>query len=116
MPTPDRTDPEVNELWDEFHAYVNVDSGQLRNWLLVRASDEDGFPGPPEQTMPQPGGAILGILGRRKVDLTNGDLDVMRTTVEQIQDLLADRPEEGAGNDQWRHALLDLGHDPLRAT
>ena len=33
MPIPDRTDPEMNEVWNRFHAYVNLTSDQLRNWL-----------------------------------------------------------------------------------
>ena len=31
-----------DELWNEFHRVVNMTSGELREWLLTRAADEDG--------------------------------------------------------------------------
>jgi hypothetical protein len=113
---PDRTDPETNQIWDQFHYYVNVNSEELRSWLMSRSSGEDAFAGP-HQLMPEPGKSILAVLGKRKVDLTDRDVDVMRETVTQIEDLLSARPAVGgAVDDEWRHALMDLGHDPLRAT
>jgi Protein of unknown function (DUF3140) len=111
----ERTDPETNEVWDRFHSYINLTSDQLRNWLLTRASGEDAFVEPPDRALPQPGKQILGVLGKRKVDLTGGDVEVMRGTIGQIEDLLAVRPAVGDNDDEWRHNLLDLGHDPLRA-
>jgi hypothetical protein len=38
----------------------------------------------------------------------------MDDVVERIRDLLDRRPANGASDDAWRHALLSLGHDPLR--
>lgn len=116
MPIPDRTDPETNEIWDQFHAYVNVNSDELRSWLMTRAANEDAgaFTGA-HQLMPEPGKSILAVLGKRKVDLTPRDVDVMRETVAQIEDLLSARPAVGGAiDDEWRHSLMDLGHDPLR--
>lgn len=112
MPIPERTDPEMNEIWDRFHGYVNLNSQQLRDWLLTRASGEDAFVAPADRALPQPGKSILAVLGKRKVDLTGGDVDLMRDTVAQIEDLLAARP--AGTDDDWRHNLMDLGHDPLR--
>ena len=31
-----RLDPEVEVIWEDFHAEVNVPSAQLRQWLLTR--------------------------------------------------------------------------------
>jgi hypothetical protein len=114
MPIPERTDPEMNEVWNQFHSYVNLTSDQLRNWLLTRASSEGIFDAPPDRALPQPGKRILGVLGKRKVDLTGGDVEVMRETIGQIEDLLAARPAVGNTDDDWRHNLMDLGHDPLK--
>jgi hypothetical protein len=114
MPTPERTDPEMNEVWDRFHSYINLTSDQLRTWLLTRASGEDAFGQPPDRALPQPGKRILEVLGKRKVDLTGGDVEVMRETSGQIEDLLAVRPVVGDTDDEWRHSLMDLGHDPLK--
>lgn len=113
---PDRTDPELNDLWEEFHTYVNLNSEELRTWLMSRGSDEEAFEAT-NQLMPEPGKSILAVLGKRKVDVTERDMAVMRETVAQIQDLLAARGAVGgAVDDEWRHSLLDLGHDPVRVT
>ncbi|HEX5596963.1 MAG TPA: DUF3140 domain-containing protein [Micromonosporaceae bacterium] len=114
MPIPDRADPEMNELWEQFHSYVNVNSQELRHWLMTRASGEESFSGP-HQLMPEPGKSILAVLAKRKVDLTDRDMTVMREVVAQIEDLLAARPAVGGTrDDEWRHNLMDLGHDPVR--
>ena len=114
MPIPNREDPEMNEIWEQFHSRVNLTSAQLRDWLLTRASDEERFSTIPDRALPEPGKRILSLLGKRKVDLTGGDVLVMRDTVAQIDDLLAARPAVDATDGEWRHALMDLGHDPLR--
>jgi hypothetical protein len=108
-----RVDPEVEQLWEDFHTCVNVTSERLRDWLLTRGSGEEGFGADPDLGLPQPGRSILAVLRKRKVDLTEGDIQVMRETVAEIRGLLDERPPDGSGDQQWRHALLDLGHDPL---
>ncbi|MGW0433526.1 DUF3140 domain-containing protein [Micromonospora sp. NPDC003197] len=108
-----RIDSEVEELWDEFHSCVNVTSEQLRTWLMVQGSGPEAFEPEPHLGLPEPGRHILSILGKRKVDLTAEDIQVMRETVVEIQDLIEARPEEGSRNEQWRHSLMNLGHDPL---
>ena len=113
MPIPNREDPEMNEIWEQFHSRVNLTSAQLRDWLMTRASGEQRFPDVPDRAFSEPGKRILSLLGKRKVDLTGGDVQVMRNTVSQIDDLLAARAGDGT-DDEWRHALMDLGHDPLR--
>jgi hypothetical protein len=114
MPIPDREDPEMIEIWDQFHSRVNLTSAQLRNWLLTRASGDVSFTSPPDRALPEPGKRILAVLGKRKVDLTGGDVEVMQETVVQIDDLLAARPAVGMTDNEWRHSLMDLGHDPLQ--
>lgn len=108
-----RIEPEVEELWAEFHTYVNVTSERLRTWLLTRGSGEEAFPAGPDLALPQPGRHILAVLSKRKVDLTPADIDVMRDAVNRIRELLDERPQRGAADEGWRQSLLDLGHDPL---
>ncbi|MGI5215211.1 DUF3140 domain-containing protein [Plantactinospora sp. CA-290183] len=108
-----RVEPEVEQLWEEFHQYVNVTSERLRDWLLTRGSGEEVFGADPTLDLPQPGRNILAVLRKRKVDLTEGDIQVMRETVAEVRGLLDERPEAGSTDQEWRHALLDLGHDPL---
>jgi hypothetical protein len=108
-----RVEPEVEQLWRDFHSCVNMTSEQLRAWLLTQGSGEDVFGADPDLGVPEPGRQILAVLRKRKVDLTREDIDVMRETVVEIQELVDARPAAGPGDEGWRHALLDLGHDPL---
>ncbi|WBB90244.1 DUF3140 domain-containing protein [Verrucosispora sp. WMMC514] len=108
-----RLDPEVEVLWEDFHAEVNMPSEQLRQWLLTRGSGADAFGPDPDLNLPEPGRQILAVLRKRKVDLTPEDIDVMRDAVERIRSLTAAKPGRGNADDEWRHSLLDLGHDVL---
>ena len=53
------------------------------------------------------------MLNKRKVDLTPEDIEVMRDAIDRIQALMDAKPPRGNADDEWRHSLLDLGHDPL---
>ncbi|MFE9203109.1 DUF3140 domain-containing protein [Micromonospora sp. NPDC007230] len=108
-----RVDTEVDVLWDDFHALVNVPSEQLRQWLLTRGSGEESFGPAPNMDLPEPGRHILRVLSKRKVDLTREDLEVMQEAVDRIQDLIDARPSGGNVDNEWRYSLLDLGHDVL---
>ncbi|MEU2613422.1 DUF3140 domain-containing protein [Micromonospora sp. NPDC007271] len=108
-----RVDPEVDVLWDDFHALVNVPSEQLRQWLLTRGSGEESFGPEPNMSLPEPGRHILRVLSKRKVDLTREDIEVMQEAVDRIQSLIDARPSAGNTDNEWRHSLLDLGHDVL---
>ena len=108
-----RLDPEVEVIWDDFHAEVNVPSETLRQWLLTRSSGEEAFGPDPDLDLPEPGRQILAVLRKRKVDLTPEDIEVMQEAITRIRELTAQRPRRGNADDEWRHALLDLGHDVL---
>ena len=108
-----RVDPEVDVMWDDFHALVNVPSEQLRQWLLTRGSGEESFGPDPDMGLPEPGRHILRVLTKRKVDLTREDIEVMGETIDRIQSLIDARPSGGNTDNEWRHSLLDLGHDVL---
>jgi hypothetical protein len=106
----DRDDPEVRLIWEEFHRAVNMNSGELRAWLLTDASDEEGFPPDPDLGVRGLGRQVLHVLGKRKGDLTREDLEAMRKVVLYVEDMTADPQED----DEWRHALMAVGHDPLK--
>ncbi|MGN9778366.1 DUF3140 domain-containing protein [Micromonospora sp. H33] len=113
MVSEQRVEPEVEELWEAFHEQVNMPSEQLRQWLLIRGSGEEAFGPDPDLDLPEPGRHILRILGKRKVDLSPDDIQTMRDTLDLIQDLMDAKPPRGNADDEWRHSLLDLGHDVL---
>jgi hypothetical protein len=64
--------------------------------------------------LPEVSRHVLGLLSKRKTDMNQADEDVMRVAADQIEAWLANPPPDGAENDQWRHTLMMLGHDPLR--
>lgn len=108
-----RVEPEVEQLWADFHDAVNLNSDQLRTWLMTQGSGEEAFPADPDLALPEPGRSILAVKRKRKVDLTGDDIEVMREAVTEIHELLDGRPATGLADEGWRHALLDMGHDPL---
>ena len=59
---------------------------------------------------------MLEILGKRRADLTRDDVEVMRRVVEEVTTLRGEEPEPDAGDADWRHGLMNVGHDPLKDT
>ncbi|WP_139978244.1 DUF3140 domain-containing protein [Nocardioides litoris] len=100
--------------WDEFHLLVNMPSPALRDWLRAEQAGEatEGLPDE-DGTL---GHQVLGILGKRRADVTPDDVEAMEAVVELVRGLRGEDPlEPDAGpDDGWRHALMDVGHDPLR--
>lgn len=107
-------DTELEELWTEFHGFVNMSGHELRTWLLTEASDEEGFHLAPDAADRGLGRRVLDVLDKRKADLTADDVEVMEKTVGRTRRLLAERPPNAENDTTWRHALMDLGHDPLK--
>ncbi|MFC6886700.1 MULTISPECIES: DUF3140 domain-containing protein [Actinomadura] len=112
MTEPTPADAEL--VWDEFHQVVNMTSDELRTWLLTEASGEEAFPAEPDMRLPELGTRVVDLLRKRKVDLTPRDADVMRQVVEYVEDRLDDRPPQAVQNEDWRHSLMNVGHDPLK--
>lgn len=109
----DRVSPEVEVAWDSFHQVVNMTSEELRVWLLAEAPDEDQ-PGH-ELGLPELGLKVVDLLHKRKVDLTDQDADVMEQVVDFVLEQEAGQPPAGPRGDEWRRALMTVGHDPLRS-
>jgi Protein of unknown function (DUF3140) len=100
-------------LWEEFHRVVNMTSRELMDWLRTRSADE-GTEELPDQAGTKTGRAVLDILQKRRVDLTDEDERVMRNVVDRIHAERRDDLEPTAGQENWRHRLMTIGHDPLK--
>ncbi|MEW2512604.1 DUF3140 domain-containing protein [Streptomyces sp. NPDC046870] len=108
---------ETEALWEDFHRVVNMTSAELAAWLKVRDADEETEPLPEEAGTPT-GQHVLAILRKRRTDLTDDDIRVMRKVVDTVDDL-ADpenepEPENTPEDTRRRHRLMTLGHDPLK--
>ena len=69
-------------LWDEFHTLVNMTSRELRDWLATDDAHEDSEPAMGPVGTPT-GRAVLGVLGKRRTDLTETDVHTMRRVVDR---------------------------------
>ncbi|MFC9078985.1 DUF3140 domain-containing protein [Streptomyces sp. NPDC057062] len=70
---------ETDALWDEFQQVVNMTSQELAAWLRVQDADDDtGSPGRAD------GPRVVAILQKRRMDLTDDDIRVMREVVEKV--------------------------------
>jgi hypothetical protein len=107
--------PVDDELWNEFHRVVNMTSRELADWLRT-ASSEPNDEALPDQAGTPTGQDVLAILGKRKADVGEDDLRVMRKVVDRVHAARRDDLEPTAGQAAWRHRLMSLGHDPLKPT
>jgi hypothetical protein len=108
------SDPEIELVWEAFHEVVNMNSEELRTWLLVDAANEDAFPADPDLGLAELGRRVVDILRKRKVDLTDADVAAMREVVDFVEKALITPPTEEAANARWRRSLMNVGHDPLK--
>lgn len=109
----DTSPSQPGELWDEFHRVVNMTSDELSSWLRTEPAGEDTEP-VPEDISAEKGSRVLAILQKRRMDLTEDDLRVMREVVDTVHAQRRDDLEPKAGQEHWRHRLMLLGHDPLK--
>ncbi len=103
------SDPRTDDVWEEFHAAVNMSSEELRRWLLADASGEEAFPN--DGGVDREGERIVEVLNKRRTDVTSDDVALMERVTEFVQEELEQpRPED----DQWRRRMMRVGHDPLQ--
>lgn len=103
----------VEETWKQFHDVVNLTSRELSDWL---GSQRDLGPRPGPNERPPLGAAVLSILRKRKVDLTDDDLTVMNKVVDIVRNETEGVSEQDLSTDERRRRrLLNIGHDLLRA-
>ncbi|MGH3097056.1 MAG: DUF3140 domain-containing protein [Streptosporangiales bacterium] len=101
----------LEELWDRFHRAVNMTSRELAEWLGVT---EEISPTPGATDPPSLGLGVLAILRKRRTDLTDDDIEVMRRVIEIIEEETEESAHELLSNERRRHRLLNVGHDPVR--
>lgn len=103
-----------DELWQDFHTVVNMNSRELEDWLRTSDARESSEPLPDEAGAGHPGRRVLEILGKRRGDLTRQDIFVMDHVVATVSARRDEQLSTKAGDETWRHRLMDLGHDPLK--
>ena len=109
-----RVDTELAEVWEDFHALVNMSSPELRDWLVNTPDGVDTYAPDPDIDVHALGLRVLQLLDKRRTDLTESDVDLMVEVIDLIRSRLANAPEDDVNNEPWRDTLLTLGHDPTR--
>ncbi|MFE1599600.1 DUF3140 domain-containing protein [Methylobacterium sp. ID0610] len=110
--------PDHETIWKEFGEAVNMAPAELERWLATEESRSVGWSGDGEgeSVGHREGRRIVAIKHRRKADLTDEDYGHMRKVVGYVRRHLAQGgPEHDKETSRWRYALMNWGHDPLKA-
>lgn len=103
------------DVWDDWQDAVNMSQRQLQEWLETDESRSVGQKdGGAEATGHKSGRRIVEILGTNKGDLSDDDVDHMRTVVGYVHRHRAQRPSGDIERSPWRYSLMNWGHDPLK--
>lgn len=106
---------ELDEVWDDWKAAVNMTAKELAEWLETDESQSVGQDsGSGESTGHESGRRIVGLLRTKKDDLTDDDVEHMRKVVGYVHRHLAQRPSGDLSGTAWRYSLMNWGHDPLK--
>ena len=106
-----------DKIRKDFGAAVNMAPAEIEEWLKTEESRKVGFKGAdgsrPESVGHASGRRIVGILSKRKAELTDEDFVHMRKVVGYVRRHSAQRPENIVTS-RWRYSLMNWGHDPLK--
>lgn len=104
------------DVYLEFKTLVNMSALELENWLknkIAKAPIEETTN--PDLVVDKKISRKLNkILGKRKVMLTKGEYECMEKVTLQINKLYELKPTDEELLNNWRCALMNLGHDPLK--
>jgi hypothetical protein len=103
------------DIYREFTDAVNMTPGELDKWLQTDDSQavgqhRDGG----ESVGHESGRRILGLLRRKRSELTESDYKHMQKVVAFIRRKTAQRPHGDLSHSRWRYSLMNWGHDPLK--
>ncbi len=102
---------------DEFHGVINMTGAEIHKWLDTPESKEVGQKASEsaESTGHQSGRHIIDILGKKKGEYDEADIEQMKRTVSYVRRHMAQRPEGDVNETHWRYSLMNWGHDPLKS-
>jgi uncharacterized protein DUF3140 len=109
-----RNDSAFVDTWETFHDLVNMTSPELRDWLMNTPDGADTYAPEPDIDIHALGLQVLQIKQKRRVDITESDMDTMQEVIDLIEGRLQNAPESDIQDDPWRDTLMTLGHDPTR--
>ena len=103
----------LDDVWDDWRDAVNMTPKELEGWLDTDESKSVGQ-GDGESVGHKSGRRIVEILGSKKGDLSDSDVDHMRKVVGYVHRHLEQRPSGDVTKTRWRYSLMNWGHDPVK--
>jgi hypothetical protein len=103
----------LDDIWDDWREAVNMTPKQLEGWLETDESKSVGQ-GDGESVGHRSGRRIVEILGTKKGDLTDSDVEHMHKVVGYVHRHLQQRPSGDVTETRWRYSLMNWGHDPVK--
>jgi hypothetical protein len=103
----------LDDIWDDWREAVNMTPKQLEGWLETDESKSVGQ-GDGESVGHRSGRRIVEILGTKKGDLTDSDVEHMHKVVGYVHRHLEQRPSGDVTETRWRYSLMNWGHDPVK--
>ena len=105
----------LDDVWDDWTAAVNMTKGEIENWLDTDESKSVGdTAGNGESTGHRSGRRIVDILGKRKAEITEADVEWMRKVIGYVHRHRAQGPAGDIEDSKWRYSLMNWGNDPLK--
>ena len=105
----------LQEVWHDWREAVNMTRGELERWLDTDESKAVGDKSDGgESTGHASGRRIVEILGKRKAELGDDDIEWMRKVVGYVHRHRAQEPSSDVEHSRWRYSLMNWGHDPLK--
>ncbi|WP_221349206.1 DUF3140 domain-containing protein [Streptomyces beigongshangae] len=98
----------------EFGDAVNMTPGSLKKWLETDDSKSVGQSDGGESVGHGYGRRIVGLLEKKKADLTDDDIAHMRKVVGYVHRHLKQQPSGDVTDTRWRYSLMNWGHDPKK--
>ena len=104
-----------DDIRRRFGEAVNMAPAELESWLATEESRKVGWKadGRSESIGHVSGRRIVGLLRKKKADLTDDDYAHMRKVAGYVARHRAQRPENVVTS-RWRYSLMNWGHDPLK--
>ena len=99
---------DVDDVWESWRDAVNMTATELEEWLGTEESRSVGVKDPGrESTGHRSGRRIATVLRTRRVDLTEDDVEHMRTVIGYVHQHTAQRPDGDVLNTPWRYSLMN---------
>ncbi len=106
---------EVDDVWDDWKSAVNMSAAEIERWLKTDESKEVGQKDDGGESVGHKSGRkIVKILGKKKSELTESDLEWMQKTIGYVHRHRAQGPAQDIEHSKWRYSLMNWGNDPLK--